>query len=439
MKRILTLCLVLVSLALLTSFARATITVENETWLDVNSLQVGTGNYSALYNDQALMPGGHFFLGREYLTFKGDLGTDFYGDPIYERVTFDFANATSTGANGIVKYAYFDYPLLKMETPIVDGDQTNTVKLNALVFSAGLQPVYFGNISFWQYVLPIKDATELYAKPSYVGVNGATGAISLTNYSGIDPTPSADLGLGLSGKLITLPGITSSLISYYFQFLDGDGYKVIQNNSGLPANSPFGSTNGGNFAYQATVFISPLDGILIGGTYRNLQYDDGNSITTIIPNSTETSYDLMVSARNVMGIPIDFLFQYIDEACTNNWAAYTENTNATGGSKAGLASSEGYDFNGVVYTVSIGYGLMNWTIEPMIRYDYYNPDTGIYNGQNGANVSNSILYLGGSLKLDPNLVVKPMVGFYLTENGQPSSDWLVWFEFAYKLNFTIFQ
>jgi hypothetical protein len=77
----------------------------------------------------------------------------------------------------------------------------------------------------------------------------------------------------------------------------------------------------------------------------------------------------------------------------------------------------------------------------MIRYDYLNPWTGATNSSGSfQDVSSSILYFGGSIKLDQNnLTFKPLVGKYLTENGQPSGDWLIWVEFAYKLNFTIWQ
>ncbi len=410
MKRILTLCLVLVSIA---SFAGATIKVETETWLDANTVQVSTSS------SPELNPGGSFFLGRAYLTLIGDLGTDFYGDPIKERVTFDFANATSSGAAGIIKYAYFDYTLLKNFWDPNGGQKF-------LVFSAGLIPVYFGNIQFWQYVLPIKDATELYKGVSYTyGYIPSTS--KPTNYTGIAPTASADFGLMLSGKFLPIEGLTSSLISYYLQFLNGEGYKTFVNNNGAPYINA--STNGSDFAYQASAFVSPIDGTMIGGTYRIDSYDDATIGTGV--HNTETSYALLLSARNVMNIPVDFTAQYISETSTNDWLPYSVAKNNT--------TPYGYDFTGVVYSISLGYGFLDWAIEPMIRYDYYNPDTTVSNGQNGTDVSGSILYIGASFKPDPNLTIKPMYGMYMTENGKPSQNYLVWLEFAYKLNFTIWQ
>jgi hypothetical protein len=420
MKRILTLCLVLVSIA---TFAGATIKVETETWFDANTLQYS--EYSPTYNSSFFNPGGQFFLGRAYLTISGDLGTDYWGDPIKERVTFDFANASTNNPAGIIKYAYFDYDLLRISYDSVDATgQSNTTKLGAIVFDCGLQPVYFGNIAFWNYALPIKDATELYTKVQYPGDNPGNGMLSSTNYTGVKPTASADFGFGLSGKLLPIPNMTSYLIFYSLQMLDGDGYTRYFNNNGFPENNPVGQTNDNNFAYQASAWLCPLDGTMIGGTYRVYSYDD-NAIGGKI-NNTETSFDVTLSAKNVMGIPVDFLVQYINETSTNNWAAPNN----------GSVSAAAYDYIGDVFSVSLGYGFFDWAVEPMIRYDYFNPNA----SQSVADVSSSILYVGGSIKLDANnLTMKPMVGFYLTQNGQPSSDWLVWLEFAYKLNFTIWQ
>ncbi len=417
MKRILTLSLLFVSLS---SLAMATIKVETETWFDGNT--VVTTNSNPLLN-----PGGQFFIGRAYFTLIGDLGTDFYGDPIKERVTFDLANATATGAAGIVKYAYFDFNLFKTAYTSITGGQTNTAKLNSIVFSAGLVPVYFGNISFWSYPLPIKDASELYSPVNYnYGVNTTnskqTNMVLQTNYSGIKPTGSADFGFTLSGKLLPIEGLTSSLISYYLQILNGDGYKNLDNNNGAPYVN--GATNWNNFAYQGSIFLSPLEGTLIGGTYRYVGLDDTSSF------NTENSFALIADAKNVMGIPVDFSFEYVNESVTNK--AYSFQPSSVTG-YSGFKN----DFNGVVYSVTLGYGFMDWAIEPVIRYDFFNPNTITTNNKD---VSGSILYAGASIKLDANnLTMKPLVGFYLTENGAPSKNYLVWLEFAYKLNFTVWQ
>ena len=437
MKRILTLCLILGSIA---SFAGATVNLSTETWFDYNTLVTGPNGSTASQNintNAQLNPGGQFFIGRAYLTLSGDLGTDFYGDPIYERITFDFANAALSNAAGLIKYAYFDYDLFKTTYTSMSDDmsQTNSTSLKSIVFSAGIVPVYFGNISFWQYPLPIKDAVELYKNDSeyYYGEQGPIASSAQTNYKpGLKVCDSADLGLMLSGRIIPIEGVTSSLVSYYIQLLNGEGYKNYLNNNGAPYNSYYAATNinagnggyGNTLTYQFSLFLSPLDGTLIGGSYRVNPYDYADN------GNNETYLDLMVSAKNVMGIPIDFVFQYINENVTNNWSSGVTTTDPCGN-----------NFNGVVYSVSLGYGFADWAVEPMIRYDYLNPWTGATNSSGSfQDVSSSILYFGGSIKLDQNnLTFKPLVGKYLTENGQPSGDWLVWVEFAYKLNFTIWQ
>jgi hypothetical protein len=306
------------------------------------------------------------------------------------------------------------------------------VKLQSVVFSAGLMPVYFGNLSFWSYPLPIKDASELYSPVNYnyglagLGKNGAGifGYGSSTNYAyGIKPTASADFGIMLSGKFLPIEGLTSSFISYYIQMLNGGGYKNgIDNNNGAPFIN--GATNENNYAYQGSLFLSPLDGTLIGGTYRYVQYDATENF------NTESSYAIILNAKNVLNIPIDLSIEYVDEYVTNTAYSFQP---------ASATSYNGFtnDFNGVVYSITLGYGFADWTIEPLIRYDYFSPNTIT---TNGGDVSSSILYVGASIKLDANnLTMKPLFGYFLTENGAPGVNWIVWLEFAYKLNFTIWQ
>ncbi len=368
---------------ILSTAAFAELKVESLTWLDIEET-IDT-NPSPKVDG-----GGQFYIGREYLTLSGDIGKDWFGDSIKGRVTFDATKAATP-----IKYAYFDWTILKTSYSFVHGEDTNTVSLASLVLSGGLLKSYFGNLAFWEYPIPVKDATENYSSTSQY----------------LKPAVSADFGLMLSGKLLPVEGLTSSLFSYYIQVLNGEkGYESVYSGSFL-------GTNADSFVGQYSAFISPLDGILIGGTYR---YQDYNLVT----GNNETSYALVATAKDVMGIPVDFVAQYIMMNSTNFYG------------KAVNGTTNNY-FNGVVYTVSLGYGLFDGAFTPYVRYDFYDQNT----ASNKTNDSGSLLYIGANIKLDKNnMAIKPMYTMYLTEKDQPTGGkFNIKLEFEYKLNFSIWQ
>jgi hypothetical protein len=357
--------------------AFAELKAESLTWLDVEeTIDTNTG--------LPVDAGGQFYIGREYITLSGDIGKDWFGNSIKGRVTLDPTKSATP-----IKYAYFDWTILKTSYSFVHDEETNTVNQNSIVLSGGLMKSYFGNLAFWEYPIPVKDATE--------------------NYS-VKPGASADFGLMLSGKLFPIDGLTSSLFSYYIQMLNGEkGYETIYSGSFL-------GTNADAFVGQASAFISPLDGFLIGGSYRAQDY---NSVT----GNNETSYAIVATAKDVMGIPVDFVAQYIMMNSTNMFG------------KPGVNGAN--NFNGVVYTVSLGYGLFEGAFTPYIRYDAYDQNT----ASDKTNDSGSLFYIGANIKLDSkNMSIKPLYTMYLTEKDQPTGGkFNIKLEFEYKLNFSIWQ
>lgn len=152
----------LVVVALIAMFVgslHAVVKVESMTWAD----------YLAKFDDSLALTGnGNFYIGRSYLTLKGDIS-----EKVAARLTLDIAK----GGDHLFKYAYVDWKIAK-----------------PLALTFGLQKVHFGYMPSWKYVIPVKaiaDASKASA--------------------------SADLGIGVGGKV--------SILKYNVQLLNGEGYK----------------------------------------------------------------------------------------------------------------------------------------------------------------------------------------------------------------------
>lgn len=320
--------------------------------------------------------GGQFYIGRAYLTLQGDIGKDPFGGSLKGRVTLDMSLPATP-----LKYAYLDYKLFGWDP---------------LVLTLGLLKTQFGNLGFWEYPLPLKDATEM--------------------YSAVAPTSSADFGVGLSGSGVPIDGMTKGLLTYYLQLVNGAGYKTFYTAATTSDLS--------QFALLASVYLSPIDGTKIGFSYRT-EPTIGSQSAPILTNSSKNSWAIMASAADLKigdaDIPVDFVFQYI----------YNENvinTNAFG-NPATLATN----LNGSVMTVSLGYGLFDKLLLPYVRLDMVNENSAQTNVATKA-YNYSVLMFGLDYKPTKNVTFKP---FY-SQNLTTGSIQLM-LEGEFKVNFSIWQ
>ena len=212
MKRLLLALLVSLSFAV---SAFAEVKLDSLTWLDADTVRGTNDSFSA---------GGPFYIGRQYVNLRGDIGKDFMGNKITGRLTVDFTKPTTP-----IKYAYFDWNFLKT-------DQFSAT------FSGGLMKSYFGNLPNWEYpIAMVKDLTEGRIKPS----------------------ASADFGVMASIKAVPIEGYTKNLISLYAQILNGEGYEKIYSASTVSNDA---------YAFQISPVVTPIDGLNIGATYRTDPY-----------------------------------------------------------------------------------------------------------------------------------------------------------------------
>ncbi|NPV00136.1 MAG: hypothetical protein HPY53_02025 [Brevinematales bacterium] len=209
----------------------ASLKIESLTWLDINKV--------ILTNSEAnITTGGSFNISRQYLTFQGSIS-----DAVKARLTIDLANWSATSAPFwyMLKYAYVDAKI----SP-------------ELVITAGLQKTYFGNLPYWEYPLPVKDATE--------------------QHSSVAPTASADLGVSISGSV-------GGMLNYHLQMLNGEGYKY------------FNVKDDPTYAVIADVNIMPMDKMLMAGV--SFRYNDKESGTSSA-SALAVYADLKVSGLNVL-------------------------------------------------------------------------------------------------------------------------------------------
>lgn len=317
--------------------------------------------------------GGQFYISRVYVNLRGDIGKDPFGGSLKGRLTLDFAKPSFP-----VKYAYFDYKLFG---------------LDPLVLSLGLLKVTFGNIGFWEYPIPVKDATE--------------------QYSAVKPTASADFGVELSGKALPIKGLTKNLLSYNLQLVNGNGYDT--------ASAIFNAsttTDVSQFAGIGSIFLSPIDGTRIGFSYRTEQALSG--VMGMSTNLTKSGMAIVAAASDLniadMDIPVDFLFQYVqfDQSWQTNGAAST-------------------NYSGNVISASLGYGLFDKMLTPFVRYDMVTERAGQTNTATKA-YNYNVLMLGLNYKPTKNLAFKPFYSLNLT-----SGSFQVMLESEIKLGFSIWQ
>lgn len=378
LKRILTVFALILGVA---GFASAEIKVDSLTWFDyeVNS-----------YSNTGLNTGGAFYIGRQYVNLRGDIAKDWWGNSIYSRVTVDFA-APGT----YVKQAYADWKFL-------DG---------AFVISGGLIPSHLAYAAVNDYKLPLKTASKL-----------------ATVYSSSVVPSSADFGLGLSGKFLPIDGLTKNLFTYYFQALNGEGYKTL-----------FSGSTASNFtyAYQGKLILTPITGVDLSVSYRNNPaeftrsvYTVSNGTVTKALNYSTSIMSFYLQARDVVipgmenPIPVDFLFEYYTYTDTkldmkaDPWST----TNVTGNTMQ----------------VSLGYGLLDSMITPYVRYDIITPSI----DASATNLVDNILYVGANFRADPkgDLSIKPVYGMYLTDKGKTGTGKsFIKIEAEFKFGMTAWQ
>lgn len=379
MKRSL-LALVLVLVAVVSAMAE--VKVESLTWFDYS--QTMDSNTTV-----AVDKGGAFYVPRAYVTIQGDIGKDWFGNGIKTRVTFDFAKSqfesSATAKSFPIKYAYIDYTV-KLNSLITNEAGEEVAKENAsLVFSAGQLKSYFGYIADWSYPIPVKDAVEA--------------------YSSIKPTASADFGVMFSGRVMPSDTMKNGLFNWYLQVLNGEGYEKLFSDTSAVSN---GAVD--NYAAQFTGFINVLPGVSLGGSYR---YEAFNTSF-----KTVDAADIMLVAKDIMlgetVIPVDFLFQYI--------------TMSTGNATT-PAASRVYT-TGTVLSAMLGFGLLNSTVTPYVRYDMMDPNVSTA----VTNDSRSYLYVGAKINPTKNLAVKPLFAYTME-----TSDINLKLELEYKIGFSLWQ
>lgn len=359
--------------------ASAEVKVDMLTWFDYTVDAVSNGTQT----------GGQFNISRAYLTLQGDLGKDALGGKIKGRVTLDFAKlqfnqsvVTSVGTNGSgtnktstlasipVKYAYVDYDVLG---------------LKALVFTAGVMKTTFGNIAYWEYPMPVKDITEA--------------------YKNVKCSPSADFGIGLSGSLLPIEGLTKNLFQYNLQLVNGDSYEKFFSISSSDPNI---------FGGQGSIYILPFDGTRIGFSYR---YNETKN------NATNWKYEnawaLMASANNLtigdIKLPLDFLFQMTGLNTLNTYPSTNKSV------------------NGGVISASLGYSFLDGLITPYVRFDSVNEDASQTNTSSKLYQYNWI-YAGINSRLSKGYDIKAFYGYKLEDHEMQAL-----LQFEGKLSFEIWQ
>ncbi len=393
MKRIF---LALLVCALCGVAAYSEIKMEDQAWFDYKQ----TSSTNIPNNPVEL--GGKFQISRFYMTLQEDLGKDWFGNGIKARFTADLVKSTP------VKLAYIDYAFL----------QAIGLK-NEVVLSAGLIKSYFGNIADWAYPIPAKDATEvdgIYGGGKIFLSNSTTVSSGKTNITPVYntaltvvPSSSADFGLMLSGKILSSDDNPNGYFKYYLEVLNGGGYSGY----GVALNDDAVS-NANSLALQVAGYVMPYNGVSAGVTYRI----DGTGVaqqagfaTNTTTTNTKTSYDILVSANNLsfgdLKIPVDFLFQYIGE--NFNQSVIVPNKTA------GVDSISNASWNGSVISVMLGYGFLDNTITPYVRYDIINQHDGDGWTNCGGQyaVQYSQLYLGFNLKPTANLQIKPYFSYIM--------------------------
>ncbi len=409
--------------------AFSSVTLELQGWADYN--QTITTNYP----NYPVEDGGAFQISRFYVTVQGDIGKDWFGNGLKARFTFDLAKdqfnkvsaatttttkttvstnsdgtiktnaaSTSTSTTALtpvpvatpIKFAYIDYAFL-----------TALGLKNEVVFSGGLIKSYFGNIADWQYPIPVKDATEMYGN--------------------VKPSASADYGFMFSGKFLSTDDNPNGLVKYYLEVLNGEGYDtLVVDASDNQAN---------NLALQGAAYIMPIQGVSVGATYRmNPVVKMLSSSVTNTTTNTQASYDILLAAKNIaigdLKIPVDFLFQYIGE----NQSVSLRNADNS------VASTNNV-WNGSVVSVMLGYGLLDNTVTPYIRYDIVNENDQAQatNVSSATAVKYSNLFLGLNISPTPNLQIKPFYEVTMAPGAKNDGYINFYVQLDYKINFTIWQ
>ncbi|MGC8764862.1 MAG: hypothetical protein ACP5QT_03155 [Brevinematia bacterium] len=368
MKRISIFCMMMLAIL---GMASAEVKLDSLIWLDTEAYVDTNQNF---FVDK----GGAFYIGRAYVNLRGDIGKDWFGNKISGRLTVDFTKPLTP-----IKYAYFDWKFADF-----------------IVFSGGLVKSDFGYVQSWEYPIPVKHIADLLKTI---------------------PTESADFGIGISGKLLPMEGLTKNLLYYNIQLLNGEGYKAFYSGSTSPANDTFAS--------QYTLAISPLNGTKIGGTYRINPRDYVTSIQNLYWVKSD-AYSVYASAKDVeisenLKIPVDFVAEYV---AINT--SYDGTTNI-------IQPSTNYTVSGYAFTVMLGYTLFD-IFTPYVRYDMVDQNI----AENKTNDMDQILYIGANVKVDPkgNMVIKPVYQYYLMKgNKSDLNDWLIKLEFEYKMGFSIWQ
>jgi hypothetical protein len=342
------------------SAAMAEMRVDTQVWLD--------GNYGI--NNYMITKGGAFYIGRAYLGVSGDMGKDWFGNPISGKLTLDFFNAES----GVpIKYASFDWTLLKI-TNDRGAEFTDTV------LSAGLIKSAFGNPDY-DYVMPVKPVEES---------------------TSVTICKTADFGAMLSGKFLPDPDKKDGLVRYYIQMLNGEGYNRIF--------SVTDTSTTYDFAGQGTVFLSPVTGLSVGGSYRFVGYDELNK-------KRETSYAFTAIARDIKPgsgeqadvIPVDAQLECI---AMNSITA----TAKTGSTTANI------------FSIMVGYGFFDKTIYPYFRFEYVDPNI---KKLSTVDIDRDY-YLGLNVRPDKFLSIKPMIDYKSLSRATE-----VRLEFDYKTSFLV--
>ncbi len=369
MKRIIASCWFLMGIFLI-SFA------------DIKMETLGWFDYSVTTDTNAdngcIDKGGAFYISRLYVTMMGDVGKDWFSNPIKARFTLDFAKAqfdstTSSTKSIPTNFAYFDYYLFS----------ALGIK-NEMVLSAGLIKSYFGNAVDWTYPLPIRDATE--------------------QYPAVRPSASADFGAMLYGNLLTTEDNKEGIFKYYLEILNAEGFDKIFNESSVESD---------NLCIQFAGYLMPIMGVSIGGTYRNVNYNTSKQ--------RQEAYAAIVAAKNikfydenfVITIPVDFLFQYVALTSVN----LTNDVSTTGS----------------VISATLGYGLFENTVTPYIRYDIVDENISQTNTSSKL-YKYSWAYGGINIKPTKGLTIRTLYAQNLD-----SKEIMARLEMEYALSFTIKQ
>ena len=190
---------------------------ENLTWFNYG----GTFNTNFTLQTNASTWNGGFNISRNYVQAK------FYvNDHVKGRITFDLSKAVNVTASGTPYSEYFKYAFVDIKVA------------SPLTFTLGLQKSRFGYTGKWEYNLPYAELAD-----------------------SLHVAPSADLGLGVSGK------VAGGMLAYGLQVLNGEGYKHWMSGD-----------MDVNYAVQADAVLKPVKNIAIGLSFhraRNgVKFDD---------------------------------------------------------------------------------------------------------------------------------------------------------------------